>query len=100
MDDSNPLHIFDFQKTNAWNDCTEAKAIVSQAIKNVKATPYGKRKKKADLIKSVSGYASTTESEALAEAFADVFANGTNANPLSIEIKRLTIEQMKKYNKI
>ena len=48
----------------------------------------------------MSGYASTTESEALAEAFADVFANGTNANPLSIEIKRLTIEQMKKYNKI
>ena len=100
LDDSNPLYIFDFQKTLAWNDCTEAKAIVSQAIKNVKATPYGKGKKKADLIKSVSGYASTTESEALAEAFADVFANGTNANPLSIEIKRLTIEQMKKYNKI
>ena len=100
LDDSNPLYIFDFQKSLAWNDCTEAKAIVSQAIKNVKATPYGKGKKKADLIKSVSGYASTTESEALAEAFADVFANGTNANPLSIEIKRLTIEQMKKYNKI
>ena len=100
LDDSNPLYIFDFQKNLAWNDCTEAKAIVSQAIKNVKATPYGKGKKKADLIKSVSGYASTTESEALAEAFADVFANGTNANPLSIEIKRLTIEQMKKYNKI
>ena len=98
LDDSNPLHIFDFQKTNAWNDCTEAKAIVNQAIKNVKSTPYGKGKNKYDLQTSISGYAAKTNSETMAEAFADVFANGTNANPLSIEIKKLTIEKMKQYN--
>ena len=95
--DANPSYVYNFEKTNAWNDCTEAKTIVSQACKNIKKTPYGKGKKKVELIQAISKYALDTDSETLAESFADVYANGTNANPLSIEIKRLTKEQMKKY---
>lgn len=94
---ANPSYVFNWQKTLAWNGCSEAKLIVSQACKNIKKTPYGKGKKKAELIKSISKYAFDTDSETLAEAFADVYANGLNANPLSVEIKRLTKEQMKKY---
>lgn len=47
--------------------------------------------------KAISSYALKDDSETLAEAFADVLTNGINANPLSIEIKRLTKEQMEKY---
>ncbi len=96
---ANQLYQFDFQRVMAWNDCTEAKKIVSQACKNIKKTPYGKGKKNAELISSISRYASDTASETMAEAFADIYANGKNANPLSIEIKRLTLETLTKYKK-
>ena len=33
----------------------------------------------------------------MAEAFADVYGNGDNTNPLSIEIKRLTLEKIEEY---
>ena len=94
---SNPAYTYDFERIIAWNDCDEAKSIVSKACKNIKKTAYGKGKKNAELKKSISGYAATTASETMAEAFADVFANGKNANPLSTEIKRLTIEKLKQY---
>lgn len=97
MGSINPIYDYKWQRTLAWNDCTEAKTIVSQAIKNVKSSSYGKNKAKADLINAISRYAAKTESEAMAEAFADVYANGESANPLSIEIKKLTFEQIKKY---
>ena len=94
---ANPSYTYDYQKILSWNDCTEAKAIVSQACKNIKKTSYGKRKTNQELIESISQYACQTRSETMAEAFADVYANGSNANPLSVEIKRLTQEQMKRY---
>lgn len=97
LDDTNPNYSFDFQKIIAWDKCTEAKTIVSKAIKNVKSTPYGKGKKKIDLQNAISRYAARTDSETMAEAFADVYINGKDANPLSVEIKRLTIEKLKKY---
>lgn len=97
MGSINPIYDYKWQRTVAWNDCAEAKTIISQAIKNVKSSSYGKNKAKADLINAISRYAAKTESEAMAEAFADVYANGENANPLSIEIKKLTFEQIKKY---
>lgn len=97
LDDTNPNYSFDFQKIIAWDKCTEAKTIVSKAIKNVKSTPYGKGKKKIDLQNAISGYAARTDSETMAEAFADVYINGKDANPLSVEIKKLTIEKLKKY---
>ncbi len=95
--DKNPAYSFDFEKILAWNDCTEAKKIVSQACKNIKKTPFGKGKRNAELIETISRYAKKNESETLAEAFADIAANGKNASPLSVEIKRLTLEQYRKY---
>ena len=95
--DLNKAYEYAFQKTIAWNECEEAKSIVSQACKNIKKTIYGKGKKNAELIISISRYAQSNPSETMAEAFADVFSNGKNANQLSLEIKRLTIETYKKY---
>lgn len=95
--DLNKSYEYEFQKIFAWNKCEEAKRIVSQACKNIKKTTYGKGKKNAELIGSISRYAQKDQSETMAEAFADIFANGENASPLSLEIKRLTIETYKKY---
>lgn len=44
-------------------------------------------------MKSLSEYGATKKQEAFAEAFADVFSNGKNANPLSIEIRKLALER-------
>lgn len=97
--DLNSSYDYDWQKTLAWNDCTEAKIIVSQAIKDVKKTAYGKGKTKEELVNAISRYACKTLSETMAEAFADVYANGDNANPLSLIIKKLTHSQYLKYKK-
>ena len=63
----------------------------------MKQTTYGAGKTNSELISSISSYAATTCSEAMAEAFADVSANGDNANPLSKEIKRCTQALMRMY---
>lgn len=84
-------------KVLAWNKSLESKSIVNQAIKNIKKTAYGKGKFNKQLRKSISIYANDNYSETLAESFADVYVNGNNANPLSIEIKRLTLETYNKY---
>lgn len=97
MIELNSDYFHNFEKIEAWNKCTEAKAIVSQACKNIKKTAYGKGKKNDELINAISRYAASSKSETMAEAFADVYANGDNANPLSIEIKRLTLEKIKEY---
>ena len=86
-----------YNRREAWSKCTEAKKIVSEACKNIKKTPYGKDKIFRELKQAISEYANTNPSETLAEAFADVTANGDNANPLSLEIKRLTIKQYNDY---
>ena len=93
----NSAYEYQWLRIDAWNKCTEAKKIVSQACKNIKKTAYGKGKKNAELISSISRYAQDTASETMAEAFADVYANGEKANPLSAEIKRLTIETLESY---
>lgn len=93
----NSEYSYDFEKVLAWSNCTEASRIVTQACKNIKKTAYGKGKKKWELLEGISKYASKNASETMAEAFADVYANGKNANPLSIEIKRLTVEKYKNY---
>lgn len=92
-----PSYEYDWQRVDAWNKCTEAKKIVSQACKNVKKTEFGKGKRNFQLIGSISRYAGETASETMAEAFADVYANGENASPLSIEIERLTMEAINTY---
>ncbi len=94
---ANSTYNYDFERILAWNNCTEAKAIISQACKNIKRTEFGKKKVNAVLIQGISRYAGKSASETMAEAFADVYANGANANPLSLEIKRLTAEKMQSY---
>lgn len=93
----NPQYIENWQRINAYNKCTEAQTIVGEACKNVKKTEYGKGKKNAEIKAAISKYANDTPSECMAEAFADIYCNGENANPLSKEIKKLTIELYKKY---
>lgn len=94
---SNPRYMTDVQKVKAWNDCTEATTIVREACENIKKTEYGSGKTTTELVRSISAYALENDSETMAEAFADVYANGENANPLSKEIKRLTRTLMNKY---
>ncbi len=86
-----------WEKMAAWNGCKEAKEIVSQACKNMKKTEFGKGRTYAEMRRTISGYATTDYSEALADSFEDVYANGANASPLAIEIRRLTIEKLKQY---
>ena len=93
----NPAYEYDWQRIDVWNKCTEAKKIVSQACKNVKKTEFGKGKRNVELISTISRYAHDTPSETMAEAFADVYANGKDASPLSVEIERLTLETIKTY---
>lgn len=97
MIQKNRAYEYDWQRVDAWNKCTEAKKIVSQACKNIKKTEFGKGKRNFQLIGSISRYAGETGSETMAEAFADVYANGENASPLSVEIERLTWEILSSY---
>lgn len=94
---ANTQYTSDYERINAWNNCTEAGKIVAEACDNVKKTPYGQGKSSTELVRSISAYAMKDDSETMAESFADVHANGENANPLSKEIKRLTKIFMNKY---
>lgn len=70
----------------AWNDCSYAKSVVSEACKAAKKTEEGKGMLNAGLKKQISGYSLSNDSECLAEAVADCMANGENASILSKEI--------------
>ena len=94
---ANPRYNTENERIIAWNNCTEAKTIVRNACENLQKTEYGKEMTSAQLIRTISKYAMENESETMAEAFADVYANGANAKPLSKEIKRLTRALMDNY---
>lgn len=94
---ANRNYITEGQRVSAWNNCTEATTIVRAACDNLRRTPYGAGKSSTELVRSISAYAMENDSETMAEAFADVYANGENAKPLSKEIKRLTQSLMSKY---
>lgn len=94
---ANPQYLSETEKIKAWNDCSEAGKIVRQACTNIKNTEYGRGKTSTDLVRSISTYALQNDSETMAEAFADVYANGDNAKPLSKEIKKLTRLLMNNY---
>lgn len=78
----------------AWNDCTESKAIISQACKTVKKTPEGKGLRNAQLKSQVSGYATKNDSECLAECVADYVANSDGASILSKEVWKMLKERL------
>ena len=79
----NPSYEYDFERVIDWNDQTTAKKIVSEACKKTKKTEFGKGKKNVELRNLQSKYGATKPAEAIAEAFADLYANESNANPLS-----------------
>lgn len=73
-----------------WRKSKIATQIIGEAARNVKKTPYGKNKRNDDLVLIVSRYAKQGgRSEAFAECIADYMANGSNANPLSIEVAKI-----------
>ena len=84
-------------KALAWNNCYEARDIVKEACDEIMKTPAGQGKSAFDLIgEMLSGYGKKGgNSESMAEAFADVFANGDNATPLAKAIVEAT---KRKYN--
>ena len=94
---ANPRYVTEVQRITAWNNCIEATSIVKEACANIQNTKYGFRNSRTELVRSISAYALKNDSETMAEAFADVYANGENAKPLSKEIKRLTHVLMNKY---
>ena len=77
---------------------TYCQAVVRSAIATVQRNGYGKGKSSQEMRKGISTQASERNTkETVAEAFADCYANGENANPLSIEIRRLLVRDYKKY---
>lgn len=72
----------------AWQLDRASNDIVKQASKNA---GYGNKTRK--FISKISGYASTSNAEALAEAFADVYCNGSKAKKESSAIVNI----MKSY---
>ena len=78
----------------AWQNCTHAKEIVSQACKAVKKTPEGKGKLIPELKSEISGYARTDASECLAEAVSDYSLNKENSAPLSRAIWKILKEEL------
>lgn len=83
----------------AWNGCYEARDIVKEACEEIMTTPEGNGKSAFEIIKDgLSGYgAKGGNSESLAEAFADVYANGENATPLAKAIRKVTERKYKLY---
>lgn len=66
-----------------WRNCTQAKFVVSEACKAAKKTIDGKGLRNSELKKGVSRYATTDDSECLAEAVADYIINRDKASVLS-----------------
>ena len=97
LDTHNPAYAFQFEQVDAWNKCTEARHIVSEACKAIKRTPFGKGKKNADLIATISKYATKNASDALAESFAAVYCNGAGASPLAQLIVQMTTARYKQF---
>lgn len=78
-----------------WNDCETAQNILSRACRNAKKTPAGKGLKNYELRTQISRYALESQSETIAEAFADYFANGDNSAVLSKEIIKVIKSDIK-----
>ena len=77
-----------------WNKDETTKSIVKDAWKSAKSEyPAGTRR--ADAMSGISRYSTESASEAVAEAFSEVYRSGESAKPLSIEIVRLLREGLR-----
>lgn len=96
LTDMNP-DIPTYMRNAAFQSHREAQSVVRTAMRNVGKTEYGRGKTESSLQEAISGYAMLNYSETMAEAFADCVANGAKANPLSQEIRRVTIHRMRRF---
>lgn len=78
-----------------WNNDITATKIVNQACDDIVKTSYGKGKSIKELREAQSLYGASNPSEAVAEAFADIYANKGKANPLSIRIVEIIDDMLK-----
>ena len=88
-----------YEKVDDWNEDRTAKKIVSQACKELKKTEYGKGLKFNEIRSRQSEYGATTAAEAIAESYADIYANKDNANPLSKKIVEIIDALFEEYSK-
>ncbi|MDU4045486.1 MAG: minor capsid protein [Peptoniphilus harei] len=88
-----------YEKVDDWNEDRTAKKIVSQACKELKKTEYGKGLKFNEIRARQSEYGATTAAEAIAESYADIYANKNNANPLSKKIVEIIDALFEEYSK-
>lgn len=77
-----------------WQQGVQAERIVTQACKNLQQTEFGRNRKFKSLREDISKYSLKSKSETLAEAVADCFRNGENAQPLSKEILRIVDDEI------
>lgn len=88
-----------YEKVDDWNDEKTAKEIVSRACKALKKTEYGKGLKFNEIRARQSEYGATKAAEAIAESYADIYANKNNANPLSKKIVEIIDAMFEEYSK-
>lgn len=74
-----------------WNSHKFANSVVKQAIEKL-PSEITDGKKRFEILETISSYASTNSSEALAEAMSDIYKNGNSASSLSLEIFKLLKE--------
>ena len=78
----------------AWNGCHKSYSVVKGAKEDLEN--HGETIPSLYHIqKSISKYATGSFSETLAESFADVVANGKNANPYSRQIVRIALKRLR-----
>lgn len=82
----------DYEIEESMKNSSFAASIVQSAYYSLK-TP----KSITDCQRGISKYAMATYGETLAEAFADCYANGDDANDFSKAIKRKTLERVREY---
>lgn len=91
------------ERTLAWMDCTVSKMIFKEAKQELQREMGGRSPSEYSLILDLSRYAArkyTSQndySETMAEAFADYYANGERAKPISKKIIEVT---KRKYNEV
>lgn len=85
------------ERVHDWNNEETAKKIVSQACKEIKKTKYGEGLKYNEIRARQSEYGATKATEAIAESYADIYANKNNANPLSKKIVEIIDTLFEEY---
>ena len=93
----NPNYKTDVERILAWNNSLESKQIIKEACDNVRKLKGYENVSDIKLIKDISGNATVNKSECLADAFSDVYVNKNNAEILSREIKKVTINKLNEY---